>query len=173
MSRLQRLSHGFLKQAAGGFAALLLFALMVVTCVDVIGRYFLNAPLVGAFETTEIGLALLIYAALPLVTAQEGHVTIDLLDAVVPERWRRLQRLLVNAVCAALLFLVAWAVLGRAESIAAAGIHTNSLRIPMAPAAYFMSFMAAVTGVILVFLVLAQLRKSRRGGGRREEDPRQ
>ena len=172
MSPLQRRPHGILTQAAGGFAAILLLGLMVVTCLDVIGRYFFNAPLPGAFETTEVALALLIYAALPLVTAREEHVTIDLLDALVPERWRALQRLAVRAVCAAILLLVAWAVLRKADSVAAAGIHTDTLRIPMAPPAYFMSFIAAVTAVVVVILLIANWRESRRSRARRDEGGR-
>ena len=39
----------------GGIAAVILFALMLLTCVDVVGRYFLNMPIYGGFELTEVG----------------------------------------------------------------------------------------------------------------------
>lgn len=156
---MRRLWHGFLRNAGGGLAAGLLFALMTITCVDVIGRYFLGTPLVGAFEMTEVAMALLIFAVLPLVTVEEEHVTIDLLDAFLPEAWRRVQQVLVKSVCAALLLLVAWAVLGKAQSVAASGIRTDSLHIPMAPTAYFIALVTLLTAVLLVLAVLVQLRR--------------
>jgi len=42
--------------------------MMVLTFVDVVGRYLLNRPLRGAFELTELGLVVLIFAGLPLVS---------------------------------------------------------------------------------------------------------
>ena len=49
-----------LQSTLGVGAALLLFSLILVTCVDVVGRYFFSAPLSGAFEITEILLAALV-----------------------------------------------------------------------------------------------------------------
>ena len=59
-----------LQKTLGLFAAIVLFLMMTITAVDVVGRYFFNKPLAGGFEITEIGLALLIYCALPLVSAR-------------------------------------------------------------------------------------------------------
>ncbi len=71
--------------ALGYFAALVLFGLMALTCADVVGRYFLGMPISGAFEMTEMLLASLIFAGLPLVTLRNDHITVDLLDPVVPD----------------------------------------------------------------------------------------
>src|SRR5258707_10984481 len=65
-------------------AAVMLF-LMLLTCVDVVGRYFLNKPLTGGFELTEVLLASLIFAGLPLVTLRGDHITVDLFDPVTPD----------------------------------------------------------------------------------------
>ncbi|MDZ7810788.1 MAG: TRAP transporter small permease subunit [Arhodomonas sp.] len=46
-----------------------LVLMLAVTTVDVIGRYFFNAPILGAFEVSEVAMALLIYAGLPLRAA--------------------------------------------------------------------------------------------------------
>ena len=75
----------------GVLAALVLFCLMALTCADVIGRYFFGTPVYGAFEMTEMLLAALIFAGLPLVTLRNDHVTVDLLDPVVPDWLFRIQ----------------------------------------------------------------------------------
>ena len=68
--------------ALGTIAAALMFCLMLLTCVDVVGRYFFNKPVTGGFELTEMLLAALIFAGLPLVTLRGDHITVDLFDPV-------------------------------------------------------------------------------------------
>src|SRR5574338_449932 len=64
----------------GLLSTVTLFAMMVLTVVDVIGRYILNAPLHGAYELTEVLLALVVFGAAPLVTRRGTHVTTSLFD---------------------------------------------------------------------------------------------
>ena len=63
-----------------GASSLVLFALMVMTCIDVIGRYFFNSPLDGATELTQLMMGLIVFAILPTVCYREEHVSVDLLD---------------------------------------------------------------------------------------------
>ncbi len=76
---------------------LVLFAMMVLTCVDVVGRYFLSRPIFGAFEITEMLLAALIFAGLPLVTLRNEHVTVDVLDPITPDWLFRIQHVVACA----------------------------------------------------------------------------
>ena len=64
----------------GFVAAAVLFAMMTLTFVDVFGRKFFTKPIYGAYEITEFLMGMLIFSALPLVTARQGHVTIDVFD---------------------------------------------------------------------------------------------
>ncbi|WP_136678985.1 TRAP transporter small permease [Neptunomonas sp. XY-337] len=61
-------------------AALTLFFLMILTCADVVGRYFFGNSVDGATELTEIGIAILVFAEMPVVTWRGGHVVVDILD---------------------------------------------------------------------------------------------
>lgn len=61
-------------------AAVALFFLMALTCADVLGRYFFSNAVDGATELTEIGIAILVFAELPIVTWRGGHVVVDILD---------------------------------------------------------------------------------------------
>ncbi|MGI9509960.1 MAG: TRAP transporter small permease, partial [Geminicoccaceae bacterium] len=63
-----------------GVAAVLLFAMLALTCVDVIGRYLLNAPINGKTELTRFMMAGLIASALPVISAGGGHISVDLFD---------------------------------------------------------------------------------------------
>ena len=54
-----------------------------MTCIDVVGRYFLNSPLDGATELTQLMMGLIVFAILPTVCYREEHVSVDLLDLLL------------------------------------------------------------------------------------------
>jgi TRAP-type C4-dicarboxylate transport system permease small subunit len=133
-------------------AAAFLAALMLLTCADVVGRYFLNHPINGAFELTEMLLAALVFAGLPLVTLRNEHVIVNLFDTITPEWILRLQHVIacvIGAVCTGFLAWHMWLGAGRMQ---AAGETTAQLKIPVAWLAHSMAVMMAVTALALVVL---------------------
>jgi TRAP-type C4-dicarboxylate transport system permease small subunit len=60
-------------------AALILFVLMVLTCVDVIGRYVFGNPVVGAVELVRICMAGIIFFSMPAIFFRDEHIIVDLL----------------------------------------------------------------------------------------------
>lgn len=145
----------------GGLAGVLLFVIMMVTVVDVAGRYLFNAPLPGGFEITQMLMAALIYAGLPSACLQESHVTIDLLDGVTPKRVVRPRQIVINLGCAIILAVIAWQLWHLAEKIADYGDVTEYLRLPRSPIIYYMSVLSGVGAVIFVANVVRYLRGDR------------
>lgn len=129
---------------------MLLLAMMGVTVVDVLGRYFLSQPLPGAFELTEVGLVLLIFAGLPLVSAREEHVNVPLLVERLGPRGRQVQAWLVRILGAALLALLAWRLWLRAGQLLSFGDRTTYLSIPMGPVAYAAALGCGLGALLLV-----------------------
>jgi TRAP-type C4-dicarboxylate transport system permease small subunit len=132
-------------------ASALLFGMMVLTFFDVVGRYLLNKPIRGAFEITELGLLVLIFAGLPLVSHADEHVTMDFIDRILPERMVLAWIRVVHALCAAIMFFLAWQVWIKADRIASYSDTTDVLRITIGPFVYFMAAMIGLTGVVHVF----------------------
>ena len=60
-------------------AAIVLLLLVALTCVDVIGRYFFNSPLVGAVELVQICMGAIIFLSFPLMFLKNEHVIVDLI----------------------------------------------------------------------------------------------
>ena len=137
--------------------------MMLLTCSDVIGRYFLNRPIYGAFELTEMMMAGLIFVGLPLVTLRQEHVTVDVLDPVTPDRVLRLQHVTASVVACIATGYLAWRLLLRAESMVAAGQTTAQLKLPLGYLTYGMSVLMAITA--LCFLVLVFRRPRRQATG--------
>jgi TRAP-type C4-dicarboxylate transport system permease small subunit len=132
-------------------ASALLFGMMVLTFFDVVGRYLLNRPIRGAFEITELGLLVLIFAGLPLVSHADEHVTMDFIDRILPERLARAWVRVIHALCAAIMFFLAWQVWIKADRIASYNDTTDVLRILIGPFVYFMALMIGLTGIVHVY----------------------
>ena len=147
----------------GFVAALVMFGLMAVTCVDVFGRYFLSMPVRGGFEITEMLLATLIFAGLPLVTLRNEHVMVDVLDALVPEWLFRLQHVMACLIAFVATAYLSWRLWIRAVSMVAAGETTAQLKFTIGYLTFAMSILMAVTALAL--LVLACRRPARHSAG--------
>jgi TRAP-type C4-dicarboxylate transport system permease small subunit len=77
----------------------------------------------------------------------------DYIDRILPPRlalgWVRA----MHAVCAAIMFFLAWQTWIKAGKIAGYGDTTDVLRIAVGPFVYFMTAMIALTGAVHVFKV--------------------
>ena len=136
--------------ALGCVCAVLMFCLMLLTCVDVVGRYFFNRPVTGGFEVTEMLLAALIFAGLPLVTLRGDHITVDLFDTLIPDRLFRVQHVVATAIGVACTAYLAWRLGIRAAELASRGETTSQLGFPVAWLAWAMSVLMALTSAALV-----------------------
>ena len=129
--------------------------MMVLTFFDVVGRYLLNRPIRGAFEITELGLLVLIFAGLPLVSHADEHVTMDFIDRMLPQALARAWIRVIHAVCAAIMFFLAWQVWIKANRIASYADTTDVLRVTISPFVYFMALMIGLTGIVHIYKMFA------------------
>jgi len=138
----------------GVVASVILLAMMLLTFVDVVARYIFNRPVRGAFEITELMLLVLIFAGLPLVSFTDEHALMDFIDRVLTTRAQRALEGLVQGVCAAIMFLLAWQVWIKADRIWAYRDATDVLRIVYGPFVYFMAVSIGLAGLIHLYKVL-------------------
>ena len=150
--RSMRPTH-ILGRGLGLAAAAVLFALMVLTFIDVIGRYVFSAPLPSAFELTELSMGILSFLGLPLVSARRGHIAISLVDRLIGRRGRRLQQIVVNLLAALAFAFLTWRMWMEAGKLAEVGEYTPYLYAPLAPFVYFMTVSSAVA--VAIFLGIA------------------
>ena len=143
----------WLETALGAISAIVLFAMMMVTAIDVAGRYLFSKPLAGGFELTEMMLAALIYCGLPLVSKRREHIVIDTFDPLMSPRVKRGLDVAADIVCAATLAGIGWLLFRRAVRVAEYGDTTSVLTLPLAPVAYLMGTMIAITAAIHLWLV--------------------
>ncbi|TAK84532.1 MAG: TRAP transporter small permease [Betaproteobacteria bacterium] len=137
-------------------ASSLLMVMMLLTFVDVVGRYLFNRPIHGGFELTELLLLVLIFAGLPLVSHADEHITMDFIDRFLDPRTRLGLDRAVHACVAALMFFMAWQLWIKAARISSYGDTTDVLRVTYAPFVYFSAAMVALSGLIHVYKAFAR-----------------
>ena len=131
------------------FAGVMLAAIMMVTVVDVIGRYRFNSPLPGASEIIEILMALLVYIGLPVVSQRNAHVAVDMFSSAMPPRLVPVRDLIVRLLCAGVLGVIAWRLWIYAGFLARD--VTEYLKLPQAPIVYVLSVFAAVAAFVELY----------------------
>lgn len=145
--------------------AAMILAMMVVTSIDVVGRYFLSRPLWGGFEMTEILMGLVVFAGMPIATARREHITIDLFETYLGLRVRSAQAAIGDLVCAVIAAAIAWRMWVRGQGLIAVGETTMQLGMPRGLVACAMAvLMGAAAGVFVAAAWIAlrsALRKAR------------
>ena len=137
----------------GSVSAVVLFLMMMVTAVDVIGRYLFNTPLAGGFELTEMMLAALIFCGLPLVSKRREHIVIDTFDPFMSRQVKQFFNVLADVVCFLTLSGIGYLIFRRAVRVADYGDTTNVLKLPLAPVAYAMGTMIVIAALIHLVLI--------------------
>jgi TRAP-type C4-dicarboxylate transport system permease small subunit len=143
-----------LATACGGLAAAALFAIMLLTLVDVGGRKLIDRSVPGSLELTELLMVVVIFAALPLVSLAGEHVVFDSLDRVLPAAVRRVQQVVVDLFCALVLAGLAWLMWGKAGEMALYGDVTAQLKLPLGPFVELMSVLCGLTAIVHLLLML-------------------
>jgi len=141
-------------------SAVTLFAMMLLVAFDVCGRYLFNAPISGSFEITEYLLALLVFAALPVVVHEDTHISVSVVENILKGRALFVQRILVLAFGALSLAVIAWRMWTGGDKLAAGRQVTGYLELPRAPIAYIAAVLAAIACAAALMLIWAHIRRA-------------
>jgi TRAP-type transport system small permease protein len=136
-----------LGKAIGVIASIVLFLMMMLSTIDVIGRNFLDAPILGASELVELAMVIMVFLIYPRAAYRNAHVSVDLFDPFMNDIVRRLQSVVANLLGAFMFGLISW-------RLAIFGVHaaefrdvTGTLQVPMSYVYWFMAIMSAVTAI--------------------------
>lgn len=150
MSTTQRAAK-FAATLLAWFAGAVLVALMLITVVDVAGRYFFNSPLTGTIDLTQMSVVAMVYLGMAYTTYQGSHAVISVLYDRLPETAARVLDRIINASAAALFAIIAWRTAANAIQIRDFGQSTQLLLLPLYPVYWVVVVGSVVTA--LVFLL--------------------
>lgn len=143
-------------------AAAATFLMMTVSVIDVVGRKFVGKPLRGSVELIEVLMLVTVFLAWPLVTRKRAHITLDLVDNLMPPGVQALRERLGELVGCLLMFGTAFLAYSRASQALRESETTTLLLIPLAPLYYSVAALFVLTGA--THLVLAFRRSQVRSG---------
>lgn len=147
-----------LEAALEALMAIVLIAMMMLTVVDVVGRYVFNHPIPGNSEIIEYLLATLVFGTLPIASGREEHIVVDILDFLFKGRAKQVQQILVNLVGAICLAFIGWRLVRQALQFRGFGDVSQFLRLPYEPLAWFMAALSLLSAGVVLSLFVAALR---------------
>jgi len=131
-------------------AGVVLLGLLGLVIFDIIMRYVLRLPFLGAYEMSELMMVLIVFLALPYCAATGGHVAVDLLAPILDRPGFRWLNALIHLAGAVLMAVIAWQATLYAFVSAARGEATNMLKIPKQPFELVTAFCAALFAIVLL-----------------------
>ncbi|EMP56233.1 hypothetical protein MSNKSG1_10178 [Marinobacter santoriniensis NKSG1] len=133
-------------------AASVLFLLMLTTCLDVAGRYLFNNPVPGATELTRLGLALMVFAAMPVITWRAGHIVVDLLDRVLGKKVVKALGLVSALMISSSMYFLAVRIFELGERSLRRGVVTEFLGLPSGYIVQYIAIMSWLTAAGVITL---------------------
>jgi len=144
-------------RAVGALASVLLCVMVIITCIDVVGRYFFAAPLLGAHELITLAMGMMIYLSLPLVTAAREHLTVDLAGKFLGPSGKCIQLVVVNTVAALTFVLFSYLLWLHGIGLADDLMTTEDFEIEQAPLAFLMAVMCFFTIIVFLYHVVRDI----------------
>lgn len=133
------------------FSSIVLAAMMLLTFVDVVGRYLFGAPIFGASEMISTMLALVIFAGLGVANARDKHVVVELFDARIRAVSPRVYDVAVQGMSLVVMCLIVYVLFDAALHAA----EVNSVTIVLEwPLAWIFGSVAALAALSVVSQVL-------------------
>lgn len=138
--------NGRVSEWLARIAAFIVAVLAVLTFTDVIARYVFNRPFSTTVELTEIGMGLIIWFGVGLVTHVKEHVTVDFVTLRLPPRVQVVLEFVVSIVSLGYLCILVREMWVKAFDLYASGDFMIVIETPLWPIA----FLIGIAGILFL-----------------------
>ncbi|MFC4626139.1 TRAP transporter small permease [Daeguia caeni] len=128
------------------FAGIVVFLMMILTGVDVFGRYFLGQSIRGSVELMQVMMAISIFAALPYLTYRGENIAVDLLPWI-GRGYGWVHQIVIEIICAILILIMLPKLWSLAQRALQWDDRTDFLAIPTGYVQLFMTAMMALSAL--------------------------
>ena len=168
------LSRYFVKESASGrflclVSALNLFLMMMLTAVDVVGRYAFNTPVQGGYELIEMMMGVSVFTILPVLSATNDQISVGLLDRYFKGAWARAKHCLAALASAGFLVFMSWRIWHEMARNIEYADASPYLRIPLAPLTFVFALLASAAALAAVAYLIDIVTGARQAEARNEE----
>jgi len=148
MHIFEKLGHGLAKKMYW-IAGSAIVAMMLLTCADVVLRYF-RKPIPGTYELVCFLGAVAVSFAMAHTSIEKGHVSVSFVVSLFPSRVQGLIECITSFLGLCLFALLAWQSVSYASDLYASHEVSLTLELPFYPFVYGIGFSAAVVCLVLL-----------------------
>lgn len=132
------------------FGYISLSGIVLITSIDVIGRYLFNSPLLGALEILELSMTILGGFAILYTTTRRGHISVDLFYVMFPKKAQMIVDVFGSFLGFATWAIIAYQVFQLGARSFVKSETTNLLFIPLAPFQFVLALGLAIYSLVLL-----------------------
>ncbi len=132
------------------FAAVAVTLMMLLTCADVLLRFF-RYPVPGTYEIVGFLGAIMVSFSLALTSLEKSHIAVEFIVEKLPEKFQKIIDQINSLICTILFGLICWYSIINALDYHESGQVSETLQMPIYP---FISGVAFGFGLLSVVLFL-------------------
>jgi len=133
-----------------------LFILVIMTAIDVGGRYLFSKPLPATYELTQLMFCLVIFSGMSWLAIQKGHIKINLFLKKLPLNTKEILYFITGLLSLIICIIISWQAVEQAITILHDNAKTFIWRIPLFP----FEFLIALTMALFAIILLGNIIKS-------------
>ncbi|MFU8768743.1 MAG: TRAP transporter small permease [Desulfotignum sp.] len=141
--------------------AVALTTMMMLTVVDVIGRFF-KSPIFGSVELVGFLATIVVASALPYTYKVDGHVGVEILVRLLSDKTQTLIDIFTRTITLILFILITWQMFLYAEDIQKTGEVSMNLEFPIYYIVYLLSFALLIFTITIVEIIISDITKLRK-----------
>src|SRR5699024_9536265 len=131
-------------------SSVLLVLMMLLITADVVTRYFFNSAITGAYELTELILALIVFYSLGTTQLKGNNIEIDFFTRKMPQKFQHGLRSITSFVLFLLISLTTWQLFVYTKRVWLFGETKGDLELPL----YIFIGSATIGMVAFAFVLL-------------------
>jgi TRAP-type C4-dicarboxylate transport system permease small subunit len=135
-----------------------LVGMMLLTCADVVGRTF-GHPIFGSVELVGFMATLAVVMALPYTHQVQGHIGVEILVRLFPEKTQTIIDICTGVVSLVLFAVVTWRMTVYADTMKESGEVSMNLELPEYLVIYVTGFCLLVFTLIILGDIINNIRK--------------
>ena len=140
--------------------AVALTAMMLLTVIDVTGRFFKH-PIFGSVELVGFLAVIVMAAALPYTYQMDGHVGVEIFLRLLPKKWQTAFEIGTRTLSFALFSVIAWQMFVYAADLKASGEVSMNLEFPVFYIVYVLAGCLAAFALTIFQRIVDIIKQSR------------
>ncbi len=135
-----------------------LTCMMMLTVVDVIGRYFRH-PIFGSVELVGFFATIVVATALPYTYKMEGHVGVEILVRLLSKKTQLIIDIITRLLSLGLFVIITWQMFVYAHDIKLTGEVSMNMEFPLHYIVYLLAFGLLSFSVTIVEVIIKNIKE--------------